>query len=918
MQRRILALLALSFICAVFSSAQAPAKSDDKKPDAVEKKSDSSEKKPDSDKPGEPPKPKAFADVVKDAKVTKGLFTLYQTDDQTYLEILPGQFDKLFMFTMTCDSGIGEQGFYAITDCGETPVLFHKQGKIVQLVARNVRFAADANSPMERSVRRSFSDSILATGDVEGQPHPDRKSVLVKLDGMMLSDIPMMGYALESTFRIPYHFDPKNSYFGTLKSFERNVEIEAVAHYLVDHPAVPPLQMPGSPPPPPTPPPPHNLPDMRSMQLHFRYSISEMPDAGFRPRIADDRVGHFLTQIQDFSTDDAHFETSRRYIMRWRLEKQDPSAPLSRPKQPIVFWLENTIPVEYRGAIREGVLLWNKAFERVGIQDAIEVKQQPDDADWDGADVRYNTIRWFDSYPDAGFAEAEGKVNPMTGEVYAADIRFDASMTRYFHREADEFVSPAGMAWNDHAQTPYFPQWHHSPFGLCDILRGKVMDGEFSYNLLLLRGMDPQGPDAKKFIHDYLVEIAAHEVGHTLGLRHNFRASTIHTLAQAQDADLTAREGLTGSVMDYIPTNIALPGQKQGPYHQTVLGPYDYWAIEYAYKSIDAATPDGELPELRKIASRASEPQLAYDTDEDAGISDDPFDMDPMVNRFDFGSDPLEYYAHRVKLAHEVWGNMESKLEQSGEGYQVLRRSFNGAFNQAGYSMVLTSKYIGGVYHYRDHVGDPGNRLPLAPVPAAKQRAALEILRQNLFAPGAFQFSPRLLNKLASTRFTDFTDFQAMGHMRWDLPIHDMVLTLQNTVLDRLYHPLVLTRILDSESGSSDPGQTFGAAVLFTELQDSIWAETKSPTASLNIDSYRRSLQRAHLRKLIGLALRDTQAPEDAQMIARMNLIALRTQLHAVAVAPSLKMNVETRAHLNESISRIDDALKANMQRTAF
>jgi hypothetical protein len=905
MSKWIVALLTLTFLGAVSLAAQTPPKPAD------EKKQKTAEKKP------EAPKDKTFAEVVKDAKVMKGLFTLYQTEDQAYLEILPDQLDKMYMFSLTCDSSIGEAGFYAAEMCGETPIMFHKQGKLVQLMAKNTRFVADANSPMERAVRHSFSDSIINSSKVESLPEPQRHSVLVNLGGLLLTDIPMMGYGLEETFRIPYHFDAKNSYFGMLKALEKNVEIEVVAHFSAEHPPVPPLMAPGAPRPP-SPPPPRNIPDVRSMQFHFRYSISELPPPGYRPRLADDRVGHFLTQVQDYSTSDASFESSRRYIHRWRLEKLDPSAPLSRPKQPIVYWMENTIPVEYRDAIREGVLLWNKAFERIGFQDAIEVKQQPDNADWDPADVRYSTLRWITGYPDPGFAEGPSRANPLTGEIYDADIRFDAGMTRFFHRELDEYIAPVAMPWQEPQQKPFLAPWHRGPSDFCDLVQGAVLDAEFSFDLLLARGMAPEGPDAQKFIHDYLVEIAAHEVGHTLGLRHNFRASTIHTLEQAQDAALTAREGLAGSVMDYIPTNIALQGAKQGQYHQTTLGPYDYWAIEYAYKPIDASTPEGELPELRKIASRGSDPLLAYDTDEDAGIGGGPFDMDPLVNRFDFGSDPLKYYAHRVKLADEIWANMETKLEKPGEGYQVLRRSFNVAFGQAGNSMVLASKYIGGVYHYRDHVGDPGDRLPFNPVPAAKQKQALELLREDLFSPRAFQFSPRLLDKLASPRFTDFTDFVANGRTRFDEPIHDMVLSLQNFVLDRLYHPLVLSRILDSEAEVKAPDQAFSVALLFAELQDSIWAETKAPGTSLDIDSYRRSLQRAHLRKLIALTLRDTAVPEDAQTLARQNLTALRSQLQAVAAKPGIKMTLETRAHLNESISRIDDALKANMQRVAF
>jgi len=904
MPRWILQLLALGLLTAFSVPAQTPQKP------AGEKDQGAADKKPEAP-------PKSFAEVVKDAKVIKGLFTFYQTEDQTYLEILPDQFDKLYMLSMTCESSIGEAGFYAAESCGETAVTFHKQGKLIQLIAKNTRFVAQENSPLERAVRHSFSDFILGSGKLESLPQPERKSVLVDVGGLLLTDLPMMGYQLESTFRIPYKFDDKNSYLGVIKSFEKNVEIETVAHYAADHPALAPVPTPEGPPPPPSPPPPRNLPDVRSMQFHFRYSVSELPQAGYRPRLADDRVGHFLTQHQDYSTSDTSFETSRRYINRWHLEKQDRSAALSRPKQPIVFWMENTIPVSYRDAIRDGVLLWNKAFERIGFEDAIEVKQQPDNADWDPADVRYSTLRWFTGYPDPGFAEGPSRANPLTGELYDADIRFDASLTRFMHRQVDEFIVPVGMPWLEQRRKPFLAPWHNGSADFCDFVHGAVLDAEFAFDLLLARGLDPDGPEAQKFVHDFLMEIAAHEVGHTLGLRHNFRASTIHTLEQAQDAELTMREGLSGSVMDYIPTNIAEHGARQGQYHQTTLGPYDYWAIEYAYKPIDAATPEAELPELRRIAARAADPLLAYDTDEDAGVGDAPFDMDPLVNRFDFGPDPLKYYAHRVKLADEVVANMEAKLEKPGEGYQILRRSFDVAFGQQGYGMVLASKYIGGVYHYRDHVGDLGHRLPLQPVPASKQKEALELLREHLFSPSAFQFSPQLLNKLASNRFSDFTE-ASFGKTRFDVPIHDMVLGLQTSVLDRLYHPVVLSRILDSAVSVKEPADAFSVGLLFAELQDSIWAETKAAGTSLDIDSYRRSLQRAQLRKLVGMVLRDTSVPEDAQTLARQNLTTLRTQLQGALARPGMKMTLETRAHLQESISRIDNALKANMQRTAF
>jgi hypothetical protein len=320
---------------------------------------------------------KPFAEVVKGATEIRGLFKLYRTEDKVFMEIGPNQFDKLYMLSVTCDSSLGERGFYAAEMCGEVPILFRKVNKNIQVILRNPSFKADAGTPMERAVGRSFSDSVLGLAAIASQPHPDSKGELIDLANLLLADVPMLSWGLEMTFRIPYRFDSRNSSFGALRAFDRNVEIETIAHYAVDRPPVPPLLPPGAPPPAQVPRP-VVLPDVRSMLFKLRYSITELPEPGYRPRLADDRVGHFITQVQDYSdTRDHIYSPNLRYVNRWRLEKADPNAALSRPKKPIVFWLENTIPVRYRDAVREGVLMWNLAFEKIGFREAIEVKQQP-------------------------------------------------------------------------------------------------------------------------------------------------------------------------------------------------------------------------------------------------------------------------------------------------------------------------------------------------------------------------------------------------------------------------------------------------------------------------------------------------------------------------------------------------------------
>jgi hypothetical protein len=873
-------------------------KAEPPKPDAA---------KPDAAKKPDPPKDKPFAEIIKEARQIDGLFRLYQTEEKVYLEIGPDQLDRTYMLSVTRESGIGERGIWAAEVSGEVPIQFRKRARNVQLVIPNTGFRAEPATPQSRFVARSFSDSILGLAKFESEPHPERKSWLIDLGTLLLTDLPLISWNLEATFRIGYRFDAKNSFFGKVQAFERNVGIETVNHYAVERPPLPPLLAPGQTPPP-TPRPPRNLPDIRSMQLRLRYDISELPGPGFRPRLADDRIGYFHTEVRDY-TQDIENSPVKRYVHRWRLEKQDAAAKLSPPKQPIVFWIENTVPEKYRNAVRDGALMWNKAFEKIGFQDAVVVRQQPDDADWDPADVRYNTIRWIAA--EAAFAQGPSRVNPFTGEIYDADIRFSEAIGRYRRQEVVEVINP--LAAPAHAAVMFRPPWRLDPGRLCNYATEAVADAAFATDLLDARGIEPDSPEADRMVQSFIREITAHEVGHTLGLRHNFRASTVRSIEETQNAELTARDGLTASVMDYIPTNLAARGGKQGEYHQSALGPYDYWAIEYGYKPIDAATTDQELPELQKIASRAAEPALAYATDEDAGFGGGAWDMDPGVNRFDMGPDPLKYTAHRVRLAREVIANIETKIGKPGEGYQVLRRSFENAIGQQAQAFRFAAKLIGGVRHYRDHIGDPGGRLPFDPVPAAHQREALKLVRDHLFAPDAFRYPPQLLNKLNNERFSDFSNFAAT-QTRFDLPIHDIALGLQRSTLDRLFHATVLKRILDSEVKVALARDAFRIGDLFTGVQDSIWAELKG-AGPVGIDSFRRSLQREHLRKLTGMLLRDASVPEDAQTMSRHGLTVLRGQLQGALPRAS---TLETRVHLTESISRIDESLEAGLQRTTF
>ena len=195
--------------------------------------------------------------------------------------------------------------------------------------------------------------------------------------------------------------------------------------------------------------PPSTIPDIRSLFLGFHYSIAKLPDTPMRPRVADARIGYFGTDVWDFTTDDRRIPIVH-YINRWRLEKKDPAAALSEPVQPIVFWIDRTVPVKYRAAIREGVLEWNKAFERIGFKDAIQVEVQPDDANFNTSDIRHASIRWMTTARSSFSAIGPTVVDPRTGEILDADIGIDATSFRALQeprrREHPAARSPAAPA----------------------------------------------------------------------------------------------------------------------------------------------------------------------------------------------------------------------------------------------------------------------------------------------------------------------------------------------------------------------------------------------------------------------------------------------------------------------------------------
>ncbi len=823
-----------------------------------------------------------FSKVTEDSKSYQGFFRLYEKKENLYCEIQPSQLDKPFLCMMSLSRGLGRGYLISGMTLNEWLLVWKRVGDRVHLVRKNVRFRADKGTPTGQAVDYSYSDSVLFSLKIESI-HPQRRSLLVNVAPVFMSDLPPLAGSIGGGAR----FDKTRSTWGTIKGFPKNVELRVKAVYAASGSIT-------------------TVPDSRGIQLTLHYSLSELPSNNYQPRLADDRLGHFMTVVKDYSlqTSDAPYI---RYVNRWHLEKADKKAELSPPKDPIIFYIEKTVPHRFRPYIRQGILEWNKAFEKAGFVDAIEARIQQDYEDWDPEDARYNTIRWV---VDAGFAIGPSRVNPLTGQILDADILISDGFIRSWQREYTTYFEELDHE-HDH------PIDDSSRFQ-CQMASGLARQMGFMASVLQARGVvgeDGELPEA--FIGQALKSLTMHEVGHTLGLRHNFKASTIHSL---DDLNKKSDEALLGSVMEYDAVNIAPEGKKQGDYYTTTIGPWDYWVVEYAYKSIGGGSPEAELPELQKIAARVATPGLTYGTDGDASAYQSR-DLDPLVNRWDLGSDPLDFAKQRREIVVELWDKIADKVTKEGMGYQRVRRAFGSLLGEHGYSMYLASRYIGGQYHHRDHRGDENGRLPFVPVPAAKQREALEFIKEHALSDKVFDFPPDLLNSLAITRWSDWGSSSGSS-TRLDYPVHNAILSNQNRILGRLLHPNVLSRVQDTELKFPKGEDAFTLPELFSGITDAVWTELDRNVGEKQwsntdafISSFRRALQREHLKRLIKLVLdADSGTPEDARSLARHHLGQINSGIQGVLQNAQGRLDDYSLAHLEESQVRVTKALDASFQ----
>ncbi|MCZ6612433.1 MAG: zinc-dependent metalloprotease [Planctomycetota bacterium] len=571
-----------------------------------------------------------FKEVTKDMKSDKGLFTLWyypptakdKDPEKLLCQIPVGFLGEKFMLSTSFSGG----GFFTGFPLDERVVQWELLGQQLLLIEPETRFVVNETKEVADVVRRTYPDRIrtavpLVTKAPNGDPVIDF-GALLKSD---FADIAWMSFFRQGMFGSG-GINPALSKWTKKKTFELNVEMGVEL-------AVSRMSPPGS---------------YDKKIVHF--SFWKLPKTDYKPRIADDRVGYFLTANQDWAKPTEARDIFNRYIDRWHLVKRDPSLALCEPKQPIIFYIEKTVPVRFRRAVRDGILEWNQAFEKVGFSNAVVVRQQTDDNEWrnlDPEDMRYSFFRWI--VTGAGFAMGPHRSNPFTGQIYDADIIFDDSMVRYFEQSAERMLPATAMALKtqDPALQGFLdahPQWRRPNrpwerfvFGqtgevqLREAMRRRIyqegrhfceyaegMKHQMSIARAMLAGERKEVLD--RFLYDVIKEVVMHEVGHTIGLRHNFKASSIYSLDEIKRR---FKEGTatTGSVMDYNPVLFFADGSTQGNFLTPTIGPYDHWAVEYGYRPFDASYKSPKQGQQSEAQETESEESQSQEPATDAAVS---------------------------------------------------------------------------------------------------------------------------------------------------------------------------------------------------------------------------------------------------------------------------------------------------------
>lgn len=769
---------------------------------------------------------KSVADFTKDFKLDEGLFNLYQdtAKGSMYMHIPAEAMNDEFIYFSQVEDGVVSSGFFRGSYRGSKVITFHRHFGQLEVHAENTNFHVDPENALSKAADANLNTPILASLKVEAE---DSTGVIVSADAMFLKEELQMVKSPSRPGRKSAlgKLSKTKSKVVDVANYPMNTELSVDYVYDNGNPTV------GGP----------QFEDGRYVTVGYRHALLPMPEEGFTPRADDPRIGFFTTEVDDLTGVSA--TPWKDMIHRWRLEKKDPAAAMSEPIEPITWWIENTTPEEFRPIIKAGVEKWNQAFEPLGFKNAVVVKVQPDDADWDAGDVRYNVLRWTasPSPPFSGYGPSF--VNPRTGEILGADIMLEyGGMVGRLWRA--EVFSKAGMIEEimdeEYASLDVEMEGCSSREILAEQMSrchaGTVMGRNSLLATAAMRAYNFTDEEHAEFVRQTLHRLVLHEVGHTLGMSHNMHASTMLSPDELKDAAKVAENGMCNSVMEYPSINFARNKAEQTRFYDDSPGPYDKWVIEYGY-SIRRNEEDAEAERLSAILERSTDPLLQFGNDAD-DMRSTGRGINPDVNIYDLSNDPVAYASERCELVNDLLPSTLENFAPGVDSHQEVLRAYYALTGEYATQLRIMTRQIGGVRYNRATPAQLDGAAPYTPVSEADQKAAMKALAKYAFAPDAFEAQADVLAYLQAQRrgFGFFGDGE-------DPKVHARVAGAQGAAMAHLVHPSVLMRILDSGLY----GNTYSLAEYMDDLTDMMFkADLRT-----SVNTYRQGLQLMYVEALV-------------------------------------------------------------------
>ena len=823
-------------------------------------------------KPKPKKKGKTIADLTKSSKKMEGLFTIFQDTVTGAVKLLvkEDQLNKDFIYFSQIANGVLDAGVFKGAYGGSSVFHIKKYFNKIEFVAPNTSFYFDKDNAISKAANSNISDGTIASGKVLAY---DKKTgeYLIDATKLFLSEtftrVKGPRFPGQSPFAFSLgRFDSGKSKINEIKNYPENTNIKT--EYVYSNPTV--LNG-GS----------AAVTDGRNVSIKVFHTFMNMPADDYKPRMDDPRVGYFFTQTSDMTS--TSVTNYRDMIHRWKLVKKDPNASISEPVTPITWWIENTTPVEWRETIKEGVLAWNEAYEKAGFKNAMVVKVQPDDAEWDAGDVRYNVLRWTSSPQPPFGGYGPSFANPRTGELLGADIMLEyVHFTNrvYFDRV---FSTAANYGIQSDEELKKELLLNKKAHLLCS--QGHVMHENNMFGQIVMAASGASDLEMEGMKKEGMKSLIMHEVGHTLGLNHNMKASQLFSPEQLADAAFIKGKALTGSVMDYAGINLTNDRSKQGQYYDMAVGPYDVWAIQFGYQDFKNEA------EMNALLNESTKPELIFGNDADDMRSPGK-GIDPRVMTGDLSNDQIQYSINRFELVNTMVKDIQSRFTKKGETYMQLNQAYRILMGQSGRAGDVISRFIGGVYVDRAMAGQAGGNQPYTPVSLVDQKRAFNALKKYVFAPDAFSAPKELYNYLAPQRRG-----YNLGYGE-DPKIQERILGYQNRVLAHIMHPRTLQRMSNSESY----GNEYKLSSFMNDLNKAMFI----PDVNGSINTTRQNLQAVYVKRLIGMVTGRTASRFSivSQSMAIYNLKKVRTWVS------NGTGNMATRAHKAHVKTLIDNAMK--------